>query len=169
MPFHRKPLIEITLIALAASAVAARQSEAQAPAFRHWNLTASATGISVGSREGWGYGPELSVRYDGRNRWGAGLTLSLPVFGGGAGGAAADLGATWTQQGRRTDLGATAGVTAFLVGDSSELVGGGIGGFAGGHVTQWLTPGLGVTASAKVRVTATGAYPSVSAGLSVRF
>ena len=45
-----------------------------------------------------------------------------------------------------------------------------IGGFFGGHGTAWLTPSLGAVVAAKMRVSGGGSvYPSLSAGLAVRF
>src|SRR5437763_1187808 len=54
------------------------------------------------------------------------------------------------------ELGLSAGATAFLVGDHADLVAGGLGLFAGGHATVWLTRPLGVMAGADVRSTSGG-------------
>jgi hypothetical protein len=60
------------------------------------------------------------------------------------------------------------GVTGFLVGHHSELVGGGVGVVLASHVTRWFTGGFGVTAGANLR-TAIGVYPAFYGGLAVRF
>ena len=69
------------------------------------------------------------------------------------------------ERGARVDVERRA---AFLVGDQSELTGGGIGVVVGAHVTQWAAPSVGFTLGATVR-TAIGVFPSVYAGLTLRF
>ena len=133
-----------------------------------WTLTASAEVLRAGDRS-WGYGPALAIRRDFGPRWGAEFKAALPAFGSqNAGGAALEIGATYTAFHGPTELGAMLGVTAFLVGDNSEFVGGGVGVVLAAHVTHWLAPGLGLTAGANVR-TAIGVYPAFYGGLAVRF
>jgi hypothetical protein len=55
------------------------------------------------------------------------MRAALPAFGGDGGGGAIDLAATWAHFAGATELGASLGGTGFLVGDNSELIGGGIG------------------------------------------
>ena len=147
---------------------------AQTPC-RPWKLTAAFTGLRVGGSTRWVYGPELGVRRDIGPHWGIGLRASLPVLDTAPfsddGAVALDLGPTYTfTAGKRTELGLAAGATGFLVGDAGELTDGGIGAFADAHGTAWLTPALGLTANATVRLANSGsAYPSLSAGLSLRF
>lgn len=167
--FHR---FALPLLVLAGLPV--RAAVAQGLPHRPWTITADFTGLSIGGSSGWVYGPELGVRRDFGPRWGLELTASLPVLDteqyadNGAG--ALDLGPTLTLANNKGELGFSAGATAFLVGDASELVDGGIGGFFGGHGTAWLTSSLGAVVAAKVRVSGEGnAYPSLSLGLAVRF
>jgi hypothetical protein len=147
---------------------------AQAAPSRPWTLTASFTALSPGGGEGWFYGPELGIRRDFGAHLGVGLRAALPVFetdpGTDDGAAAIDLGPTLTFRGARSEFGLAAGATGFLVGGGGELIDGGIGGFASGHATAWLTQSLGAVAGATVRISGSGeAYPSLSAGLTVRF
>ena len=139
-----------------------------------WTVTADFTGLRIGGVGGWVYGPELGIRRDFGPRWGVELRASLPVFDTdqrtGDGAAALDLGPTLTFATNKGELGLSAGATAFLVGDSAEFVDGGIGGFVAGHATAWLSGNVGAVAGAKVRVSGGGsAYPSLNAGLAVRF
>ena len=102
------------------------------------------------------------------------VPCGLPVFdidqSPGDGAAALDLGPTLTFPTGKGELGLSAGATAFLVGDYGEFTDGGIGGFVAGHATAWLSGNLGAVAGAMVRVSGRGgAYPSLSAGLAVRF
>jgi hypothetical protein len=141
---------------------------------RPWTLTASMTGLRTGGLAGVVYGPELGIRRDFGARWGVQLRASLPVIDteqyADDGAAALDLGPTLTFRTEKTELGLSAGATAFLVGDRGELVDGGIGGFFGGHATRWLGRSVGATAGANVRVSGGGdAYPSLSLGLALRF
>ena len=76
------------------------------------------------------------------------LNLALPAFGSNAGGGAIDLGPSLVRVRGRSELGASAGLTALLVGDNSELTGGGVGG--------------------TLRASASGAYPGASAGVVLR-
>ena len=141
---------------------------------RPWTITADFTGLRTGGVGGWAYGPELGIRRDFGPRWGVELRASLPVLdtdqGSDDGAAALDLGPTLTFATDKGELGLSAGATAFLVGDRGELVDGGIGGFVAGHATAWLSGNVGAVAGAKVRVSGGGAaYPSLSAGLAIRF
>jgi hypothetical protein len=147
---------------------------AQGLPHRPWTVTADFTGLRTGGVGGWVYGPELGIRRDFGPRWGVELRASLPVLdtdqGSDDGAAALDLGPTLTFATDKGELGLSAGATAFLVGDRGELVDGGIGGFVAGHATAWLSGNVGAVAGAKVRVSGGGAaYPSLSAGLAVRF
>ena len=167
--FHR---IAFLVVAMAGSQVPALV--AQGLPHRPWTITADFTGLRTGGVGGWAYGPELGIRRDFGPRWGVELRASLPVFdidqSGGDGAAALDLGPTLTFASDKGELGLSAGATAFLVGDRGELVDGGIGGFVAGHATAWLSGNVGAVAGAKVRVSGRGgAYPSLSAGLAVRF
>ena len=137
-----------------------------------WTVSGGLAAIRVGDREGWGYGPEVAVRRDFGRRWGVGLRVALPALGSDnrAAGAAIDLGPTLTHVTPQMELGLSAGATAFLVGDHADLVDGGLGLFAGGHATVWLTRQLGVMVGADVRLASGGTgYPSVSAGTAIRF
>jgi hypothetical protein len=167
--FHRFALLLLVLAGLPV-----RAAVAQGLPLRPWTITADFTGLRIGGSSGWVYGPELGIRRDFGPRWGLELTASLPVLDteqyADNGAAALDLGPTFTLANNKGELGFSAGATAFLVGDASELVDGGIGGFFGGHGTAWLTPSLGAVVAAKVRVSGQGsAYPSLSLGLAVRF
>jgi hypothetical protein len=132
-----------------------------------WTLTAAAEVLN-GGRNAWGVGPSVGIRHDFGPRWGVELRAALPAFGRDAGGAALDLAATWVHFDGLTELGASAGGTGFLVGDSSELTGGGVGLYLAVHGTRWLTRGFGLTAGASLR-TAIGAFPGAYAGVAVRF
>jgi hypothetical protein len=147
---------------------------AQGLPHRPWTVTGAFTGLRTGGIGGWVYGPELGIRRDFGPRWGVELRASLPVLdadqGTDDGAAALDLGPTLTFATDKGEFGISAGATAFLVGDRGELIDGGIGGFVGGHATAWLGENLGAVAGAKVRLSRGGsAYPSLSAGLAVRF
>ncbi len=152
----------------------AREAAAQSAPARSWTLTASFAALRTGGMAGVAYGPELGLRRDFGPRWGVELRASLPVldterFADDCA-AAIDLGPTLTFASARTELGLSAGATAFLVSEHGELVDGGIGGFVGGHATHWLSRGVGIVAGASVRVSGGGnAYPGLSAGLAVRF
>ncbi len=89
-------------------------------------------------------------------------------FGNGSGGAALDLAATYTILKGATELGASLGATGFLVGDQSELTGGGVGLYVAAHATGWLTRGFGITGGANLR-TAVGTFPGGYAGVALRF
>jgi len=133
-----------------------------------WTLTAGAEVLRAGDQS-WGYGPALAIRHDFDHRWGAELKAALPAFGSSnGGGAALELGATYTASNGPAEFGAMLGLTGFLVGDDSEFTGGGVGVVLAAHVTRWLTPGFGLTAGANVR-TAIGVYPAFYGGLAVRF
>ena len=132
-----------------------------------WTLTGAVEVLHAG-RTHWGFGPALSLRRDFGPRWGVELRAALPAFGQNGGGAAVDLAATYVEFRGMTEVGASLGGTAFLVGDNSELVGGGVGVYAAAHATTWVTHGFGLTAGASVR-TAIGVYPAGYAGVTVRF
>lgn len=147
---------------------------AQATGRGSWTVTAAFTGLRTGATAGWVYGPELGIRRDFGAHWGVGLRAALPVFDAEPytddGAAAIDLGPTLTFPTDKAEFGFSAGATGFLVGDGGELIGGGIGAFAGGHATAWLSRTVGAVVSADVRIAGDGAaYPSLSAGLAVRF
>ncbi len=174
MSWSPKSLYRLTFLVavLVASEVSALR--AQGVTRGPWTVTAALTGLRTGARAGWVYGPELSIRCDFGRHWGVGLRAALPVLDTEAytddGAVAIDLGPTLTFAGDKADLGLSAGATALLVSDGGELTGGGIGAFASGHATAWLTRRLGVLASVAVRVAGSGvAYPSLSAGVAVRF
>ena len=150
---------------------------AAAQAGRSWVISPGVSILRVDSdADDWGIGPSLAIRHDFgvspsiARRWGVELTAAAPAFGGNnAGGVAADLGATLTWARTGSEAGVAAGVSALLVGDDSELVGGGIGGFVGAHGTLWLGPTLGLFGEARGRLAGVGgAYVSGSAGISVR-
>ena len=132
-----------------------------------WTL-GGATEVLRVTRTAWGVGPSLGLRRDFGPSWGVELRAALPAFGRDAGGAAIDLAATWVHFEGAAELGASLGGTGFLVGDNSELIGGGVGVYAAVHATRWLSPGFGITAGASLR-TALGAYPGAWAGVAVRF
>jgi hypothetical protein len=168
-PCHRFAFLILVLAGSQVPALAA-----QGPPHRPWTVTAAFTGLRTGGVAGWVYGPELGIRRDFGPRWGVELRASLPVLdtdeSTDVGAAALDLGPTLTFGTDKGELGLSAGATAILVGDRGELVEGGIGGFVGGHATAWLSGNVGAVAEAKVRLSGAGtAYPSLSAGLAVRF
>lgn len=169
-----KPFRRCALLVVALAGARAQAAIAQEPSRRPWTITASFTGLRLNESRGVVYGPELGLRRDFGPRWGVELRASLPLLdndqGTDDGAGALDLGPTLTFATAKAEFGLAAGATAFLVGDSGELSDGGIGGFAGGHATAWLSESLGAVAGANVRVSGKGkAYPSLSAGLSVRF
>jgi hypothetical protein len=164
-------MLPATLLALLSAAPAAAQSSGA------WVISPGLSILSVSSDDGdWGYGPSLAIRRDFgvtpgvARRWGVELTAALPAYGpNNAGGVAADLGPTLTWARPGHELGLAAGLSALLVGDDSELVGGGIGGFASGHATAWLDNALGLFAEVRVRAAGVGgAYLSGSGGISIR-
>jgi hypothetical protein len=168
-----KPLSRIALVVTLMLAARAATLPAQTPELLRWTLTGAFTGLGGGGLDRWVFGPEVGVRYDLGPRWGIGLRASLPVFDSAPysddGAVALDLGPTWTDRGTKSEVGLSAGATAFLVGDGGELTGGGIGPFVAGHATRWLSPGLGLTAGGTLRVgSAGGVFTSLSAGLSLR-
>jgi hypothetical protein len=115
----------------------------------------------------WGIGPTVAIRHDFQSKWGVELRAALPAFNG-SGGAALDLAATYTSITRSTELGGSLGATGFLVGDQSELTGGGVGLYLAAHATGWLSRGFGLTGGAKLR-TAIGTFPAAFAGVALRF
>jgi hypothetical protein len=145
---------------------------------RPWNVTAAFAGVRTGGVSGWLYGPELGIRRDfGRDigpRWGVELRASLPALdtyqGTDDGAGFLDLGPTLRFASDKGEFVLSAGATAFLVADRGELADGGIGGFFGGQGTLWLSQHLGAVAGARARLSGGGSvYPSLSAGLAVRF
>ena len=100
-----------------------------------WTLSGVTEVLRV-TRTAWGVGPSLGLRRDFGPRWGVELRAALPAFGRNAGGAAIDLAATWVHFDGATELGASLGGTAFLVGDNSELIGGGVGVYASAHAAR---------------------------------
>jgi hypothetical protein len=160
----------VSWIVFALGTLPAVALQAQAAPLPRWTITGALTTMRVGGQAGWGYGPELGIRRDVGGQWGIALNLAAPALRPDADGMAIDLGPTLTHVTRRTELGFSAGGTAFLVGDSSELTGGGLGLFAGGHATAWLAGPLGLVAATTLRYTSDGmAYPSLSGGIAVRF
>jgi hypothetical protein len=152
------------LVTAFAVAPALRAQDERRP---RWTL-GGATEVLRVTRTTWGVGPSVALRRDFGSSWGVELRAALPAFGRDAGGAAIDLAATWVQFDGATELGASLGGTGFLVGDNSDLIGGGVGVYAAVHATRWLSPGFGITAGASLR-TAVGAYPGAWAGVAVRF
>ncbi len=169
------PFCRFALLALVVLAWQAPPLQGQEPALRRpWTLTGAVTGLRSGGTSGWVYGPDLGVRRDFGPRWGVQLRAVLSVLGSepyaGDGVLAVDLGPTLTLGSKNTELGLTAGATGFLVSDRGEFSDGGVGGFAGGHATFWLTRAVGAIVGADVRIGGSGtAYPSLSGGLAVRF
>lgn len=168
-PLHPLALFVTLLTGWQASAL-----HAQAASPRPWNVTAAFTGLRTGATAGWVYGPEFGIRRDFGRHWGVGLRAALPVFDtepyADDGAAAIDLGPTLTFATGKAEFGFSAGATGFLVANGGELSGGGIGAFAGGQATAWLIQSVGAVVSANVRVAGGGAaFPSLSAGLAVRF
>lgn len=167
--FRRFALLAVVLAGWPRAATA--QTE---PPRRPWTLTAAFTGLRISDESGVVYGPELSLRRDFGPRWGVELRASLPVLDAAQysddGAAALDLGPTLTFATAKAEFGLAAGATAFLVGDRGELADGGIGAFASGHATAWLSKRVGAVAGATVRVSGAGnAYPGLSVGLALRF
>jgi hypothetical protein len=165
----------LSCIALLATITLAGTVElpAQTPELRSWTITGAFTGFGGGGLDRWLFGPELGVRYDIGPNWGVGLRASLPVLDSAPysddGAVALDLGPTWTSRSARSEVGLSAGATAFLVGDGGELTDGGIGPFVAAHATRWLSAAVGLTGGAAVRIgSAGGVFTSVSAGLSLR-
>src|SRR5512138_3362919 len=161
-------------LVLTLTAIHAASAAAQAERPRPWTFTAAFTGFHTGSSSGWLFGPELSLRRDVGAHWGVGLRASLPVLDAEPyaddGAAAIDLGPTYTIRSAKAEFGLSAGPTAFLVGDGGELLDAGIGAYADAHATAWFTPGLGAVVGGTLRLANDGdAYPSLSAGLALRF
>jgi hypothetical protein len=170
---HRFAFLVVALAGLQVPALAAQDLP-----HRPWTVTAAFTGLKTGGVSSWLYGPELGIRRDfGRDigpRWGVELRASLPALdtyeGTDDGAGFLDLGPTLRFASDKGEFVVSAGATAFLVGDRGELADGGIGGFFGGQGTRWLSEHLGVVAGARVRLSGGGSvYPSLSAGLAVRF
>jgi hypothetical protein len=158
-------LLAGVLVAPTANAQGSGPVDLRQPA---WTLTGSLEMLRVGP-ESWGSGPTLGIRRDFGPTWGVELRTALPAFGStGGGGGAIDLAATYTGVKGATELGAALGATGFLVGDDSELTGGGIGLYLAAHATSWLTHAFGLTVGANLR-TASGAYPGAYGGMAVRF
>ena len=151
---------------LAVPAAHAQDAASTIPTAQRWTLTTLFEVVHAGA-ESWGIGPALGIRRDIAPGWGVELRAALPAFGtGGAG--AIDLAATYTSIRGTTEIGASLGGTGFLVGDESELTGGGVGLYLAGHVTGWLSPGVGLTGGANLR-TAAGTFPAGFAGVAFRF
>jgi hypothetical protein len=167
-PCHR---IAFLVVALAGSQVPLLA--AQGLPHRPWTVTAAFTGLRTGGVSGWLYGPELGIRRDIGPRWGVELRASLPVVdteGTDDDAGFLDLGPTLRFGSDKGEFVFSAGGTAFLVGDRGEFVDGGIGGFFGGQGTVWLSKHVGAVAGARARLSGGGSvYPSLSAGLAVRF
>jgi hypothetical protein len=172
MPSNRL-LSSATFAALLASALTvpaanAQDSVAVVMPQRSWTLTGALEVVHAGA-DSWGFGPALGIRHDFQSRWGVELRAALPAFGPNDSGAGAiDLAATYTSIEGTTELGASLGATGFLVGDGSELTGGGVGLYVAAHATGWLSRGFGLTGGANLR-TAVGAFPGGYAGVALRF
>jgi hypothetical protein len=152
---------------LAASAATAQLSDSVNRRQPSWTLTGSLETLHVNPE--WGSGPALAIRRDLGSRWGVELRTALPAFGSaGVGGGAIDLAVTYTSINASNEVGGALGATGFLVGDHSELLGGGIGLYVGAHATRWVAHGVGLTAGANLRM-ANGAFPGVHGGVAVRF
>jgi hypothetical protein len=149
-----------------ASAASAQDSATAVPRQPRWTLTTLLEVLHAGA-DSWGFGPAVGIHRDLADRWGIELRAALPAFNG-SGGAALDLAATYTSLIATTEFGASLGGTGFLVGDQSELTGGGVGLYLAAHVTAWLTRGLGLTGGANLR-TAVGTFPAAYAGAAFRF
>jgi len=170
MPSNRS-LRSAAFAILIASALVARAGNAQdsaltVPRQPRWTLTGLLEVLHAGA-DSWGFGPALGIRHDFGPRWGAELRAALPAFNG-SGGAALDLAATYTSLTATTELGASLGATGFLVGDESELTGGGVGLYISAHATGWLRRKFGLTIGGNLR-TAVGTFPGAYAGLAWRF
>ena len=172
-PCHRLAFLVVALAGSQAPALAAQDRP-----YRPWTVTAAFTGLRTGGVSGWLYGPELGIRRDfGRDtgpRWGVELHASLPVLdtdqGTDDGAGFLDLGPTLRFASDKGEFVLSAGATAFLVGDRGELADGGIGGYFGGQGTAWLSQHVGAVVGARARLSGGGSvYPSLSAGLAVRF
>ncbi len=173
MPF-RAAIVRIGIAAVVTTAGGAQSGEAQSreaqaptPRIRRFSLAAGISTIQVGNRNDWGYGPELGFRRD-FGSWGVRLNIAAPAFGSNAGGAAIDLGPSLVRVRRDYELGASAGLTALLIGDNAELVDGGAGVFGEGHAALLLGPAFGFTLGSTLRLGRNGVYPGVSAGVVLR-
>jgi hypothetical protein len=144
----------------------AQEPDAAVPRLRRWTLSGLLEVLHAGA-DSWGVGPALGIRRDFGPNWGIELRAALPAFNG-SGGAALDLAGTYTTITRTTELGASLGATGFLVGDQSELTGGGVGLYIAAHATGWLSGGFGLTGGANLR-TAVGTFPGGFAGAALRF
>jgi hypothetical protein len=167
-PCHRFAFL---VLLLAGSQVPALGAQGQPQ--RPWTVTAAFTGLRTGGDGGWLYGPELGIRRDIGPRWGVELRASLPLVdadGTDDDAGFLDLGPTLRFASDQGEFVFSAGATAFLVGGRGEFVDGGIGGFFGGQGTVWLSKHVGAVAGARARLSGGGTvYPSLSAGLAVRF
>ena len=164
-------LRSVALAALLASAFPVAVASAQDSAVSllpqpRWTLSALLEVVHAGA-ESWGFGPALGLRRDFGDTWGVELRAALPAFGT-SGAAAIDLAATYTSVQGTTELGGSLGATGFLVGDQSELTGGGVGLYAAAHATGWLSRGFGLTGGANLR-TAVGTFPGAYVGMALRF
>jgi hypothetical protein len=138
------------------------------PPAARWTLTGLLEVMHAGA-DSWGFGPALGIRRDFGPGWGVELRAALPTFGPSeSGGGAIDLAATYTTITRATEVSVSLGATGFLVGDQSELTGGGVGLYVAGHATGWVSRGFGVTGGANLR-TAVGTFPGAFAGVVFRF
>ena len=168
MSLHARSYRHITFM-VTFLAIPGSRLHAQREPLPRWTISSGFAAIRVGKHEGWGVGPELSFGPRLGEHAGVRLRLSLPAFGTNAGGGAVDLGLTLTRASRHAEVGVAAGATAFLVGDNSELTGGGLGLFVGGHATAWVHRRFGLTTGLDLRLGQEGGlYPSLSAGIAVR-
>ncbi len=170
MPSNRSlrsaALAALLVSAIPVSVASAQDSAAPLLPQPRWTLSAWLEVVHAGA-ESWGLGPALGLRRDFGETWGVELRAALPAFGTG-GAAAIDLAATYTSIRGTTELGASLGATGFLVGDQSELTGGGVGLYAAAHATGWLSRGFGLTGGGNLR-TAVGTFPGAYVGMALRF
>jgi hypothetical protein len=168
MPSHRS--LRVSLFSLLTGVLvipAAHGQDTAVPPLPRWTLSGLLEVVHAGA-DSWGFGPALSLRHDFGSRWGVELRAALPALGNDAGAGAIDLAATYTSIAGATEFGASLGATGFLVGDQSELTGGGVGLYLAGHATGWLSRGFGLTGGANLR-TANGTIPGLYAGVALRF
>ncbi len=128
------------LLSASALSAAHAQDSARAPIPQpSWTLSTLLEVLRADANS-WGIGPTVAIRHDFQSKWGVELRAALPAFNG-SGGAALDLAATYTSITKSTELGGSLGATGFLVGDQSELTGGGVGLYLAAHATGWLSAG----------------------------
>lgn len=141
----------------------------QAAPSKPWMVSGGVATVRLSALAGWTTGPDLAVRRHLGQRWGLSLRAALPLTES-KGAALLDLGPTISIRWPRSEIGLRFGATAFLVGEQSELTGGGLGGYLGLQATIWLSPRVGLIGTATGRVGQTGpGYFDTGAGLAIRF